>query len=445
MGTNQASKKVTQFEVSKAGKKIQQKIRLRPSTKSVLAALCDHYPYIHIRQRTIAREAAISLRSAHNSIRELRELNLIVTTGELGECLTYQFTGLFFELAELTYPCAKNTGKGAQKVAYHETNKHITNKKHTSCEPEKTIDSNIKNNDVISENSLNNEVVTVQEEVLQASETVDTSSIQNIVSVQDVKNSRNDEYTPEQKKEYAKLVTKLKSLNVTDWQMMIKRHGVEKINHALAFVLRKPKVRSIGGYLRTTLINGLDLIENTGSKQESIAEKIERLMNNNNSCLTSEIIAKHQLEGYIQDLMYNRVTDRNKSIRLILAIQYVWQFKKEEIWYLHEFEKIINKDNSIISMVQDFKSEITTILGSYQDKINEVRNQEKVSAIPDISKTSEKEDEIPFKTREEAIKFLIPLTKFSNGLKCQLSRKAMEKWSITISDLQGEREVQDGK
>ena len=99
MGTNQASKKITQREVHKIVRNIWKKIRLGSSTKTVLDVLCDHYPDLCISQRTIAKEAAISLRSAHNSIRELRELNLIITTGELGECLTYQFTNTFFEQA----------------------------------------------------------------------------------------------------------------------------------------------------------------------------------------------------------------------------------------------------------------------------------------------------------------------------------------------------------
>lgn len=105
--SNIAVEQVSSFDLSRAitFSKFFSKIKLSPSTKLVLRALCDHWNpekgLMYPGQNFLAEATGASKRSVINSIFRLREKGIILTKRtKFG--LNYYFTKKFFELLELS-------------------------------------------------------------------------------------------------------------------------------------------------------------------------------------------------------------------------------------------------------------------------------------------------------------------------------------------------------
>ena len=102
MQTLACEKTVTQFELSNLIRKSKlfSRIKLRPSTRLVLESLVYHYPNIRINSKTLSEETGNCLKSIETSLKELKELNLIVIT-YTGRSSIFNLTQKFFDLLEV--------------------------------------------------------------------------------------------------------------------------------------------------------------------------------------------------------------------------------------------------------------------------------------------------------------------------------------------------------
>lgn len=119
---------ITQFELSNQiiDANLFEKVKLTASAKLVLMVLCRYYPRIYPCQKTIAKKTGLSLRTVINAIAELKQKGLLLV--ECNYSNTYKFTGVFFELAEISHSTRKNCTQHGEKTAHNKTiNK--TNKK----------------------------------------------------------------------------------------------------------------------------------------------------------------------------------------------------------------------------------------------------------------------------------------------------------------------------
>lgn len=440
-----AKKELSQFEVTTLLIKNWGKYKLGASSCKLLATLSTHLPCITISDTKLIEESGIPKATFYRARAELIKKAFITQ-----EEITQQVKRIFinFETLDLqkTVSVKKQKPKSEslkmelpvlemrQELSQNETaiyNRQDIDKKQTSsCGSKNTIDTKDKNDDVISKNEVTISPVTPP----------DTKN----TDKKEPDKSKKRQFSAEEIQRYKAVMQKLESWSFTGGKPVIKKIGIDRLEMRIRVVEQTPGVNNNGKYLRS-LINLPDsqFIPKEDRVVDKNIENLRKYLDNPASHLYNGQQASIQMEQY----NYNSKLSDNELWR-VLVLMNRFGFDNACKYPVINLVKQLKSDDKMKNRIEKMETDIRTIMKEYGSICNNDTLPENTPCSTDSSNKTgindsgqeERSGYIPVweicKTREEAIIELRNFKGMPMVLAHENNKRIMEKWGITIKDLQ---------